>query len=141
MPSREPSLPPTKPQSPKPVMAFDPDLAARVRRWFHSQGVVIEEKRMMGGLCFLANGKMCLGVESDRLMVRLDPAVYETALQRPGCRPMDFTGRPMKGFVWVTREALDTDQGLHAWAALALEFNPRALSSKSPKAVRKPNRP
>jgi len=65
-------------------MAFDPDLAARVRQWFHRQGVTTEEKRMMGGLCFMVAGKMCLGVESDRLMVRLDPAVYEAVLQRPG---------------------------------------------------------
>lgn len=96
---------------------------------------------MMGGLCFMVDGKMCLGVESERLMVRLDPAVYEAALQRPGCRPMDFTGRPMRGFVWVTREAVSTDQGLHEWAALALEFNPRAKSSKSSKAIRKAKRP
>lgn len=117
-------------------MAFNPDLAGRVRQWFHRQGVATEEKRMMGGLCFMVDGKMCLGVETDRIMVRLDPAVYESALQNPGCRPMDFTGRPMKGFVWVTRVAVGTDQGLHDWAALALEFNPRAKSSKSGKAKR-----
>lgn len=118
-------------------MAYDPELAARVRQWFHQQGVTAEEKRMMGGLCFLVDGKMCLGVESERLMVRLDPAVYEAALQRPGCRPMDFTGRPMKGFVWVTREAVGTDHGIYEWAALALEFNPHAKSSKSTKAAGK----
>lgn len=116
-------------------MAYNPDLAARVRQWFRSQGVATEEKRMMGGLCFLANGKMCLGVESDRLMVRLDPALYEAVLQRPGCRPMDFTGRPMKGFVWVMQNAVATDQGLHEWASLALEFNPRAKSSKASKST------
>lgn len=119
-------------------MAYDPELAARVRQWFQRQGVTTEEKRMMGGLCFLVDSKMCLGVESERLMVRLDPAVYEAALQRPGCRPMDFTGRPMKGFVWVTREAVGTDPGLHEWAALALEFNPHAKSSKTAKAAVEP---
>ena len=122
-------------------MAYDPELAARVRQWFCRQAITAEEKRMMGGLCFLVDGKMCLGVESERLMVRLDPAVYEAALLRPGCRPMDFTGRPMKGFVWVTREAVGTDPGLHEWAALALEFNPRAKSSKSAKAAGKTKRP
>lgn len=121
-------------------MAFDPDLAERVRQWFHRQGVTPEEKRMMGGLCFMVDGKMCLGVDSDRLMVRLDPAVYETALQRPGCRPMDFTGRPMKGFVWVSREGVGTDQDLHDWSALALGFNPRARSSKSERGNGKPRR-
>lgn len=114
-------------------MAYDTGLAARVRQWFHRQGVAVEEKRMMGGLCFMVKGKMCLGVESQRLMVRLDLAVYETALQRPGCTPMDFTGRPMKGFVWVNLDALSTERSLNEWAALALEFNPRAKASKPAK--------
>ncbi len=116
-------------------MAFDPALAERVRQWFHRNGVATEERRMMGGLCFMVDGKMCLGVESDRLMVRLDPAIYDSALQRPGCRPMEFTGRPMKGFVWVLAEALATDRNLHGWVALALDFNPRAKSSKSAKSA------
>lgn len=122
-------------------MPYNPDLADRVRRCLRRKGVTAEEKRMMGGLCFLVDGKMCLGVESDRLMVRLDPAVYEAALQRPGCRPMDFTGRPMKGFVWVLLEALGSDRDLHEWASLALGFNPRAKSSKPPKSSSQPNRP
>lgn len=122
-------------------MACNPDLAARVRQWFLAQGVAPEEKRMMGGLCFLVNGKMCLGVDSDRLMVRLDPVLYEAALQRPGCRPMDLTGRPLRGFVWVSQEVLGTDQGLREWAGLALEYNPRAKSSKSPKAANPPKGP
>jgi len=121
-------------------MAYDMNLAARVRDWLHHQGAAVEEKKMMGGLCFMVDGKMCLGVEARRLMVRLDPAVYESVLQRPGCTPMDFTGRPMKGFVWVNLDAVSTDRALHDWAALALEFNPRAKASRPSKSVRKSKR-
>jgi TfoX/Sxy family transcriptional regulator of competence genes len=120
-------------------MAFDSNLAARVRQWFSSHGVTVEEKKMMGGLCFMVDGKMCLGVESKRLMVRLDPAMYDFALERPGCTPMDFTGRPMKGFVWVNPDAVSTERGLDEWAKLALEFNPHARSSKASKASKRVN--
>ncbi len=87
----------------------------------------------MGGLCFMANGKMCVGVEKDRLMARIDPDIYEKALGRKGCVPMDFTGRPMRGFVFVNAAGLASDRDLAAWLELALEFNPRAVSSKKKK--------
>lgn len=122
-------------------MAHDINLASRVRQCLHREGVAVEEMKMMGGLCFIVDGKMCLGVESRRLMVRLDPGVYESALQRPGCTPMDFTGRPMKGFVWVNLDAGSTDRALHDWAALALEFNPRVKASRPSKSVRKSKHP
>ncbi|MEW6307299.1 MAG: TfoX/Sxy family protein [Verrucomicrobiota bacterium] len=112
-------------------MAYDEQLAARVRTHFAARSVSFEEKRMMGGLCFLVDGKMCVGVEKERLMARIDPAAYESALQRKGCRPMDFTGRPMRGFVFVVGEGYASDRDLAAWLDLALEFNPRAQSSKS----------
>ena len=91
----------------------------------------------MGGLCFLVNGKMCVGVEKDRLMARIDPAIYEKALDRKGCLPMDFTGRPMRGFVFIKAEGLASDRDLASWLDLALEFNPRAVSSKKTKRNRK----
>ena len=111
-------------------MAFDAELATRVRDFFKQRQVVVEEKRMMGGLCFMVNGKMCVGVDKSRLMARIDPAGYEAALRRTGCVPMDFTGRPMRGFVFVNMAALATDAELHEWLTLALEFNPIATSSK-----------
>jgi TfoX/Sxy family transcriptional regulator of competence genes len=92
--------------------------------------VAFEEKRMMGGLCFLVNGKMCVGVEKDRLMARTDPDIYEQCLGRKGCFPMDFTGRPMRGFVFVNAEGYCADHDLASWLQLALDFNPRAKSSK-----------
>lgn len=111
-------------------MAYEEPLAARVRNFFKKRAVAFEEKRMMGGLCFLVNGKMCVGVEKDRLMVRIDPALYEQCLGRKGCVPMDFTGRPMRGFVFVNTEGCSSDRDLASWLDLALDFNPRAKSSK-----------
>jgi TfoX/Sxy family transcriptional regulator of competence genes len=78
-------------------MAYDSALADRVTDLLTARRVSFETKSMMGGLCFMVDGKMCVGVEKSRLMVRLDPAVEGEALKQRGCRPMDFTGRPMKG--------------------------------------------
>lgn len=118
-------------------MAFDENLGEAVRRRFSVLGVAFEEKRMMGGLCFMVDGKMCVGVVKDRLMVRLDPAIEVEVLELPGCVPMDFTGRPMKGFVYVLPEGLPTDGVLAEWLERALEFNPRAKASgKKRKPVR-----
>lgn len=111
-------------------MAHNEQLAARVRDGFTKRGVAFEEKRMMGGLCFLVDRKMCVGVEKDRLMTRIDPAMYEKCLGHKGCVPMDFTGRPMRGFVFISPEGYTSERGLASWLDLALEFNPRAKSSK-----------
>lgn len=114
-------------------MAYDEQLAERVRGHFKRRRTKFEEKRMMGGLCFLVAGKMCVGVEKERLMARIDPEIYEAALLRKGCKPMDFTGRPMRGFVFVDNTGYATEQDLGSWLDLALEFNPRAKSSKKRK--------
>ena len=111
-------------------MAFDERLAERVRASFNNRDVAFEEKKMMGGLCFMVKGKMCVGIEKDRLMARIDPTVYEEALARKGCVPMDFTGRPMRGFVFVNPEGTKSSRDLRSWLTLALEFNPRAASSR-----------
>ena len=111
-------------------MAYDEQLAERIRRGFSKARVRFEEKHMMGGLCFMVNGKMCVGVEKNRLMARIDPADYDAVLHRKGCVPMDFTGRPMRGFIFINPAGLTTDGELNDWLKLALEFNPRAKSSK-----------
>ncbi|MEY2879011.1 MAG: hypothetical protein RLZZ15_1391, partial [Verrucomicrobiota bacterium] len=111
-------------------MPYDESLAARVARHLDARRAPYEAKRMMGGLCYMVRGKMCVGVETHRLMARIDPAEQEAALRRPGCRPMDFTGRPMRGFVFVDIAHLRTDGELAAWLDLALAFNPQAKSSK-----------
>lgn len=114
-------------------MAYDEHLADRIRGFFARKGVPTEEKNMMGGLTFLVQDKMCVGIVKTDLMARIDPDRYEEALTRPGCRPMDFTGRPMKGYLFVGPEAVDSETDLDFWLQLALDFNPKAKASKSRK--------
>ncbi len=109
-------------------------LADRVARIFAARAVPFESKRMMGGLVFMVRGKMCVGVESHRLMARIGPEAEAAALKRPGCRPMDFTGRPMRGFVFVDAASLRTERQLTSWLDLALAFNPDAKPSSSRRA-------
>lgn len=111
-------------------MAYELSLAERVSDALTARRVSFESKAMMGGLCFMVNQKMCLGVTGERLMVRLDPAVEEDSLSRPGCKPMDFTGRPMKGYVFVYPEGWETEADLTHWIGLALDFNPKAKASQ-----------
>lgn len=115
-------------------MAYDELLEQRVRQFFETKRIQHEAKRMMGGLCFMVNGKMCVGVEKDRLMARIGPEAYDDALKRKGCRPMDFTGRPMRGFVFVELERLNSDKDLTFWLELALAYNPTAKKSAKRKA-------
>lgn len=107
-------------------MPYDESLERRVRRFFDAKRIKYDAKRMMGGLCFMVNGKMCVGVEKSRLMARIGPDAYDDALTRKGCRPMDFTGRPMRGFVFVGLEGLESEKDLAFWLELALAYNPTA---------------
>lgn len=81
----------------------------------------------------MMNDKMCVGIVKDELMARVGPEVYETCLSRPGCKEMNFTGRPMKGYVFVEGEAIDLDDELEYYVQLAIDFNPSAKSSKKKK--------
>jgi TfoX/Sxy family transcriptional regulator of competence genes len=111
-------------------MAYNEQLADRSREIISLTESNVEEKAMFGGLCFMVNDKMTLGVEKERLMVRIDPAVYEEALEKEGCRPMDFTGRVMKGYVFVDAAAVTTKKKLEYWINLALAYNKIAKPSK-----------
>lgn len=114
-------------------MAYDLHLAERIEQIFKERKVKFEEKKMMGGLCYMVNDKMCCGIVDDKLMARIDPDIYEKALKKKGCRAMDFTGRPMKGFVYVEPKGIDLDKDLEYWIGLALDYNPKAKSSKKKK--------
>jgi len=91
------------------------------------------EKKMMGGLAFMVKDKMCVGITNDDLMARIDPDIYQEALLRKGVREMDFTKRPMKGWIYISPEGIDTEDELASWVQLALDFNPKAKSSKKKK--------
>lgn len=115
-------------------MAYNEFLADRVRRSLKELKTSFEEKKMMGGLTFMVDNKMCVGVHQDDLMARIDPADVEKALKQKGCRMMDFTGRPMKGFVFIDAAGTDKERDLENWLKLALQFNPKAKASKKRKA-------
>lgn len=111
-------------------MAYNEKLADRVREIIAETHKNIEEKKMFGGLCFMVNKKMCVGVEQQRLMLRIDPEKYESVLENDGCSPMDFTGRPMKGYVYVDADVLQTKKQLQHWLKLATDYNKIAQVSK-----------
>lgn len=114
-------------------MAYDEQLAERMRRIIEEKKIGFVEKKMMGGLCFLVDGKMCVGIVKNQMMARINPEIQEEVLKKKGCREMDFTGRPMKGFVFVEPEGIDFDEELDEWIQLCIDYNPIAKSSKKKK--------
>jgi TfoX/Sxy family transcriptional regulator of competence genes len=109
-------------------MAYNERLAERIRGYFKRRKGV-EEKRMFGGLCFMLNGHMCCGIEKDRLMVRVMSDRYETLLSKPHAHEMDFTGKPLKGFLFISEAGYRTVSGLASWLDAAAE----CAESKPPK--------
>lgn len=116
-------------------MAYNEILAERIRIALLKKQSAFSEKKMMGGLCFMVNDKMCVGVIKDNMMVRIDPVIYEEALNKKGCREMDFTRRPMKGFAFIEPEGIVFDKELEYWVKLCLDFNPKAKSSVKKKII------
>lgn len=102
-------------------MAYNEHLAERIRRALAGRHDV-EEKKMFGGICFLIKGKMAAGIVKDDLMVRAVDGKYQAALTKPHCREMDFTGKPLKGFLYVGAEGVDSDRDLEEWLQLGIEF-------------------
>ncbi|MEM7040053.1 MAG: TfoX/Sxy family protein, partial [Bacteroidota bacterium] len=105
-------------------MAYDEHLAERIRRVLNQKSTPFTEKKMMGGLTFMVDDKMCTGIVKNDLMARVGPDKYEEALALPGCRKMEFTGRPLKGYVFVDSEAIDREDDLEMWVQWCLDFNP-----------------
>jgi hypothetical protein len=116
-------------------MAYDEFLADRIKNVFNEKRVSFEARKMMGGLCFMVDNKMCCGIHIDKkygdssLMVRIGKEVYESELNKSECLPMDFTGRPMKGYIYVTPDGFDMEDDLAYWIQLAINFNPMAKAS------------
>ena len=102
-------------------MAYDETVADRVRTILNNNKTV-SEKKMFGGLSFLINGNMCCGVINDMLMVRTGPDQYEKALEKPHARSMDFTGKPLKGFVYVDKKGFAADNDLQEWINLGVSY-------------------
>lgn len=113
-------------------MAYNEKLANRIREQLVNLPNVVE-KEMMGGLIFMYNDKMCVGIIKDEMMCRIDPNLHETVVEKTGCRKMDFTNRPMKGYVLVDDTGMKNQADFDYWINLCLEFNSKAKSSKKKK--------
>lgn len=117
-------------------MAYDEFLADRVRSVLKDENADFSEMKMMGGLCFKVDDKMLCGIHIDKklneslLMARIGENAYEQEINKPACLPMDFTGRPMRGYIFVKSEGIDFDDDLAYWLRLCLVFNPEAKASK-----------
>jgi len=102
-------------------MAYDEEVASRVRNAL-AKYAPIEEKKMFGGLAFMLRGHMCIGVIGDVLMVRVGLEGYKEALSKPHTREMDFTGKPLRGFVYVERAGFESAVGLGEWVDRGTKF-------------------
>jgi len=110
-------------------MAYNQRLAERIPEML-TETKKVTEKEMMGGLTFMVNDKMCIGIIKGEMMCRINPDIQEVALSKTGCRIMDFTGRPMKGYVMVDETGVKSKKDFDYWIGLCLEFNKKAKSSK-----------
>lgn len=102
-------------------MAYDEGVAERIRDIFIDRDDVLE-KKMFGGIAFMLKGHMCCGVIKDSLMARVGPEQYPAALKKKHAREMDFTGKPMTGFVYVKPAGFETDTQLNEWVSLCVQF-------------------
>jgi TfoX/Sxy family transcriptional regulator of competence genes len=117
-------------------MAYDEGLAERIRGVLDERPGV-SEKRMFGGVAFLVRGHMSVGIVQDKLMVRVGPESYDRVLRERHARRMDFTGRPMKGFVYVVADGYETDADLERWVNLGVSYV-ASLPAKPARGKRRP---
>jgi hypothetical protein len=120
-------------------MAYDEYLADRIKNSLRDKKTSFEVMKMMGGLCFKVDDKMLCGIHIDKklghslLMARIGEEAYEGEIEKEACLPMDFTGRPMRGYIFVTPEGFDMEDDLDYWLQRCLDFNPIAKASKKRK--------
>ncbi len=112
-------------------MAYDEGLAERMSSYFEGRPDV-QTKRMFGGLCFMVSDHMCCGIVKDTLMARVGPENYRECLSKKYAKEMDFTGKPMKGMVYVSPEGIEDDSELESWIRICESFV-KSLPPKKPK--------
>lgn len=103
-------------------MAFDEELADRIRERLAEADVLADERRMFGGLAFMVRGHMTVGIIGEELMVRVGKDAYDAALAEPHARPMDLTGKQMTGFVLVGPPGFDDDADLRDWVQRGIDL-------------------
>jgi hypothetical protein len=117
-------------------MAFNEDTVQRIRKFFQAKDADFYEKKMFSGVCFMVDDKMCCGTHIDKatgddfLLCRIGEQEYANALQKDNVIPMEFTGKAMKGYIFVTGAGHNNPKNLHYWLQLCLDFNPLAKASK-----------
>ncbi|MFN0032156.1 MAG: TfoX/Sxy family protein [Flavobacteriales bacterium] len=112
-------------------------LAQRLRDQLIARKIKNEEKKMFGGICFMVRGSMSVGITNKgEFMVRIDPDEQTTALKKKGARIMDFTGKPMKGFLFISEEGFVKDTDLESWVDMAMRYNVML-----PEKTKEPKRP
>lgn len=120
-------------------MAYDEYVVDRIKHVLNQKKIIFETKKMIGGLCFMVDDKMCLGTHIDKatqeslLMIRIGNETYQKEKHKEECIPMDFTGKRMKDYAFITADGYDLDDDLEYWIQLCLDFNPIAKSSKKKK--------
>ena len=120
-------------------MAYDERLAERIRRVLGDRHDVTE-KAMFGGRCFMVGGHMCVGVGKGPLLVRVGPEAHDELVRQPHARPMDFTGRPMKGFLYIAAAGLEKDADLKRWVGHGLRCVATLPAKARPSARRPPRK-
>lgn len=113
-------------------MAHNEKLTTRVRKAL-AHLPKVEEKKMFRGITFMVNGKMCISTGDNELMLRIDPAFHETAIEKKGCRTMTMKGKEYKGYVYVHEDSIQSKKDFDYWVGLALDFNKNAKASKKSK--------
>ncbi|MCC6818365.1 MAG: TfoX/Sxy family protein [Bacteroidia bacterium] len=103
-------------------MAYNEELAERISKLLKHLEINYEEKKMFGGIAFMINEKMCIGLAKNQLMLRVMDNKYEELVQMDGAKEMDFTGRSLKGFIYVDPDAIIKDIDLKQWIDYGIEF-------------------
>ncbi|MEM9545227.1 MAG: TfoX/Sxy family protein [Bacteroidota bacterium] len=114
-------------------MAYDTYQEERINRVLKEKSADFYSKKMMGGLCYMMDDKMLCGLVKDQFMARIGVDAYEEALAKEHVHEMNFTGRAMKGYVFVDAAGIDMDEDLEYWVQKCIDFNPMAKSSKKKK--------
>ena len=114
-------------------MSYNERLANRVREALVGVQKKVEEKKMFQGLIFMVDDKMCVGIREDEIMCRIDPGIYESVLEKTGCRPVVLGDRTMKGFVYINETCYRRKEDFDYWMGLCLEFNDKAKASRKRK--------
>ncbi|NCT73735.1 MAG: TfoX/Sxy family protein [Chitinophagaceae bacterium] len=112
-------------------MAYDTDLVKRIREYLSRfPELTIEEKEMFRGLTFMVNGKMCVSVSGEEMMVRFDPAHHDRFAEKNGFRTMRIKNREYRGYGYISPDSIRNNKDFGFWIQQCLDFNPRAKSSK-----------